>query len=327
MRLTESSGSSPHTRGAHLRRQKDSAAPRIIPAYAGSTQPRMSGRSNRRDHPRIRGEHSVSFLGGVVAGGSSPHTRGARLHQARPRGPGRIIPAYAGSTRAAAGTGIARWDHPRIRGEHTNDAQMKAFSAGSSPHTRGARYHHRHRRPAVGIIPAYAGSTVSLGGSAWEAADHPRIRGEHLIGVVAANVEAGSSPHTRGAPPTPSGTTPVGRIIPAYAGSTAARASSAGRAWDHPRIRGEHRPHLAEGHGFGGSSPHTRGARRFRRRSARTGGIIPAYAGSTAQRIAVDGAPADHPRIRGEHEPIPAPKGDTMGSSPHTRGARGRREP
>ena len=37
-------GSSPHTRGAHHLRGAASAAPRIIPAYAGSTARRMYNR-------------------------------------------------------------------------------------------------------------------------------------------------------------------------------------------------------------------------------------------------------------------------------------------
>ncbi len=133
-----------------------------------------------------------------------------------------IIPAYAGNT------------SPRRR--------KKRDSAGSSPHTRGtrisrswcmprARDHLRirgeHRWLAIalpsslGIIPAYAGNTASA-----------------TMGV---DLEAGSSPHTRGT-----------------LRWTGPRKPNSG---DHPRIRGEHRP-VADG------------ARRPR-------GIIPAYAGNT----------------------------------------------
>ena len=49
------------------------------------------------------------------------------------------------------------------------------------------------------IIPAYAGSTASRGGSAREAADHPRIRGEHSAFLSLRPGGHGSSPHTRGA--------------------------------------------------------------------------------------------------------------------------------
>ena len=91
----------------------------------------------------------------------------------------------------------------------------------------------------------------------------------------------GSSPHTRGALRNVAHNTPLGRIIPAYAGSTSALRSSIMALADHPRIRGEH---ADEPHWVGtlaGSSPHTRGAQR--RQPGREAGarIIPAYAGST----------------------------------------------
>ena len=59
-------------------------------------------------------------------------------------------------------------------------------------------------------------------------------------------------------------------------------------------------------------------------RALAPGGIIPAYAGSTWAACAVPSITADHPRIRGEHpwaRDVPLPQ---VGSSPHTRGARGK---
>ena len=114
--------------------------------------------------------------------------------------------------------------------------------------------------------------------------DHPRIRGEHDGTKTAQLTDTGSSPHTRGA-----------------------RVSKFSRVhcdWDHPRIRGEHL--VVHSH------------------DAALTGIIPAYAGSTAEKsyfgiaqlgssphtrgaLAVGSCntcPArDHPRIRGEHQP------------------------
>ena len=221
--------------------------PRIIPAYAGSTMitcssvpgrkgssphtrgaRRRAGRRSprRRDHPRIRGEHSSR----------------TNLHDAAHG----IIPAYAGST--------------------TKSVMPNGKTQGSSPHTRGAlfRYHlfqaviedhprirGEHRkyplsfRKSLWIIPAYAGSTLlslthnlpclgssphtrgapssicHLSNSFW---DHPRIRGEHI--------------NDR------SGVNSVRRIIPAYAGSTLSSLST-----------------LTP---IPGSSPHTRGAQGYR---------------------------------------------------------------
>ena len=51
------------------------------------------------------------------------------------------------------------------------------------------------------------------------------------------------------------------RIIPAYAGSTASRASEAALLEDHPRVCGEHRDALNKDYQRQGSSPRMRGAR------------------------------------------------------------------
>ena len=50
-------GSSPHTRGAPVTGSLAMTRSGIIPAYAGSTGFRHPPRADRRDHPRIRGEH------------------------------------------------------------------------------------------------------------------------------------------------------------------------------------------------------------------------------------------------------------------------------
>ena len=92
---------------------------------------------------------------------------------------------------------------------------------------------------------------------------------------------------------------------------------------DHPRIRGEHASSLAVSIISGGSSPHTRGARRRRLDKDEHRRIIPAYAGSTTSPNARACPPRDHPRIRGEHVLQLGADERGHGSSPHTRGARG----
>ena len=74
---------------------------------------------------------------------------------------------------------------------------------------------------------------------------------------------------------------------------------------------------------WGGSSPHTRGARRHRRQIPRPRRIIPAYAGSTRRASSRRTTTGDHPRIRGEHADIIIFRSIAAGSSPHTRGALG----
>ena len=98
-RLGGDDGSSPHTRGLQQARHLDRPRPGIIPAHAGFTSPTSSSHPRRRDHPRTRGVYTRGQATWSVGGGSSPHTRGLRLHRRRPLHEGRIIPAHAGFTR------------------------------------------------------------------------------------------------------------------------------------------------------------------------------------------------------------------------------------
>ena len=152
----------------------------------------------------------------------------------------------------------------------------------------------------------------------------------------------GSSPHTRGARSSSRSLGAIGRIIPAYAGSTPRCNRETGTSGDHPRIRGEHFNSTAPRRGTSwiipayagstarrcsstryaaGSSPHTRGARRRAPYPAPGPRIIPAYAGSTRPRCIAPRAIRDHPRIRGEHDVGHECLEGMLGSSPHTRGA------
>ena len=278
----------------------------------------------RRDHPRIRGEHTHAAAIEATRPGSSPHTRGARLPGAgvgRERG---IIPAYAGSTSSRSSASSPASDHPRIRGEHFLPTFRRILPAGSSPHTRGALFSAFADAGSPGIIPAYAGSTIMRSFLPGGAADHPRIRGEHGLWRDGRRRHRGSSPHTRGAHPPPSTRYPSWRIIPAYAGSTIRAVAPGTVGQDHPRIRGEHVLLQGDRGAGGGSSPHTRGARFRPSRAHRSVRIIPAYAGSTISDTTRRAISRDHPRIRGEHLNSGAAHRVAQGSSPHTRGARRR---
>ena len=235
-------GSSPHTRGARQRIGGRLPSARIIPAYAGSTAPWTTANCPPGDHPRIRGEHLRRAAGRRRAGGSSPHTRGARPDGAALLLGGGIIPAYAGSTPSTSGQVGGDADHPRIRGEHNVASCPHMTRAGSSPHTRGAPSQLVDESARPRIIPAYAGSTTAAPRYARLPADHPRIRGEHPVLVEGHLYVPGSSPHTRGAL----------------------------------------RPEPIFRRKDGGSSPHTRGARAYLGAAVPANGIIPAYAGSTS---------------------------------------------
>ena len=196
---TMSSGSSPHTRGAHTQPSDSGPTLGIIPAYAGSTRRLRPPWIAAGDHPRIRGEH-LSYQEFPAGGlGSSPHTRGALLSVSARELLSRIIPAYAGSTPGCGTCPTSRREHPRIRGEHGTIWSAMNPVTGSSPHTRGAPSSSHTFVPHSGIIPAYAGSTDARRSSSTAISDHPRIRGEHCHLSRLAPPIWGSSPHTRGA--------------------------------------------------------------------------------------------------------------------------------
>ncbi len=152
--------------------------------------------------------------------GSSPHTRGALRALRHEFSAFGIIPAYAGSTRFRPCETVRRRDHPRIRGEHVFKTVGTGSIEGSSPHTRGARFHALVKLALNGIIPAYAGSTGVSRALGKGQRDHPRIRGEHFPAHRATSHTVGSSPHTRGAPSKVIKAKWNAGIIPAYAGST-----------------------------------------------------------------------------------------------------------
>ena len=113
-------GSSPHARGAPRARPSPALPRRIIPACAGSTAPLSTTDSKGEDHPRMRGEHTIAFPANMPGTGSSPHARGAPTTLTAISDTSRIIPAGAGSTASTRPTSRPRWDHPRMRGEHSN---------------------------------------------------------------------------------------------------------------------------------------------------------------------------------------------------------------
>ena len=173
-----------------------------------------------RDHPRVCGEHSRMEIACDLVTGSSPRMRGAPPKARAFRRMAGIIPAYAGSTLVAARRSQARWDHPRVCGEHSNASSSISHHLGSSPRMRGAQCDILNPPRIRGIIPAYAGSTPDGRKARAAPQDHPRVCGEDMLPMASVSVCIGSSPRMRGAPLTDTSITTSSRIIPAYAGST-----------------------------------------------------------------------------------------------------------
>ena len=238
--LCRRSGSSPRMRGTRCRRTVRGSRARIIPAYAGNTSLIPTESASSRDHPRVCGEHEVSFPSSSNMPGSSPRMRGThRLETPCVQSDG-IIPAYAGNTNLCPSMASMLRDHPRVCGEHGMADIGDAFNSGSSPRMRGTPNGMRRNAIGCGIIPAYAGNTSPVLRRCFWPRDHPRVCGEHPMRWGMPVTSAGSSPRMRG---TPSDALHLGLgegIIPAYAGNTYCHPDSNSLAWDHPRVCGEH---------------------------------------------------------------------------------------
>ena len=154
--------------------------------------------------------------------------------------------------------------------------------------------------------------------------DHPRSRGEYY-GESSSDFRLnGSSPLSRGIRSHHRSRTPCAGIIPALAGNTGDRSMITVQGGDHPRSRGEYLTALVNDKTLQGSSPLSRGILpcvEFRHGHER---IIPALAGNTGRNRAVPRPGPDHPRSRGEYGASRPAVIRRVGSSPLSRGIRGR---
>ena len=193
---------------------------------------------------------------------------------------------------------------------------------GSSPHTRGTPRLKSHNARAMRFIPAYAGNAIAcfLKESAFSV--HPRIRGERPVRPATERTPYGSSPHTRGTPPSTDSAPRYTRFIPAYAGNAAVIPLLEIDFAVHPRIRGERGTMTSESRTTPGSSPHTRGTLDHHGITDRCARFIPAYAGNAHTRRTPASVAPVHPRIRGERCRAVNNVLPNCGSSPHTRGTR-----
>ena len=155
-------GSPPHTRGTPVIHFCSGKCSGITPAYAGNTRFLPALLYGFRDHPRIRGEHSMVGKSRINSKGSPPHTRGTPVSGYKYLLVIGITPAYAGNTFIGAVPSIITWDHPRIRGEHAQSVKRQIMQKGSPPHTRGTPIRSIASVAERGITPAYAGNTIVL---------------------------------------------------------------------------------------------------------------------------------------------------------------------
>ena len=213
-------GSSPLTRGKRSQVENHHGTNRLIPAHAGKTQWRSGSPPGKPAHPRSRGENGVQVRPWDHCAGSSPLTRGKRGTVGRTRHVPRLIPAHAGKTGPRIPRCRGRRAHPRSRGENSAGVTSPQTLAGSSPLTRGKRWHFHGGHGSHRLIPAHAGKTYFRHRTARPCRAHPRSRGENSPSRSGRLSPSGSSPLTRGKRRGGAPTGRSARLIPAHAGKT-----------------------------------------------------------------------------------------------------------
>ena len=173
-------------------------------------------------------------------------------------------------------------------------------------------------------IPAHAGKTPSNLIFCSMKPEHPRARGENPFEELTPEIQAGTSPRTRGKLCQSAGTPRLHRNIPAHAGKTTSPAlrsfaprnipAHAGKtAWgeglvwgdgEHPRARGENVCFGGRRWVGWGTSPRTRGKLEMYLDQAGNLRNIPAHAGKTHRTLIQPGARWEHPRARGENKSL-----------------------
>ena len=194
---------------------------------------------NAAAHPRSRGENPCGVAVSHFSPGSSPLTRGKRIHWSAQTKRYGLIPAHAGKTPPGHRPRADPPAHPRSRGENTQEVRERRAPHGSSPLTRGKLHAGGVGDRRGGLIPAHAGKTVTHGPPPRPPAAHPRSRGENSVAPVGTTARCGSSPLTRGKRGTVALWLRSRRLIPAHAGKTGRQPRRMPGWTAHPRSRGE----------------------------------------------------------------------------------------
>ena len=254
-------GSSPRGRGKRVEGGGRQRCQRLIPAWAGKT--RGYGRADRglTAHPRVGGENSGTPIGGVPPLGSSPRGRGKLAISLAADYKLGLIPAWAGKTRPASGTGRAGAAHPRVGGENMVTVTGWPVGSGSSPRGRGKPLANRAISFLVRLIPAWAGKTCPRRRRRTDGRAHPRVGGENRCTCGGPISMRGSSPRGRGKPGARGLSASREGLIPAWAGKTLNPATVVGFDKAHPRVGGENSAPATATRRPSGSSPRGRGKR------------------------------------------------------------------
>ena len=221
---------------------------------------------------------------------------------------------------------IALRAHPHSRGENSTRQAPPSPGRGSSPLTRGKRPEASNEDYETGLIPTHAGKTRQKPATEAKTGAHPHSRGENAVYSWRAPSRSGSSPLTRGKLYRAGRLRSGHRLIPTHAGKTAGSRRCEWPRRAHPHSRGENVLVGCGVVGDPGSSPLTRGKQCRSWRLVVFHGLIPTHAGKTRSALGSPRPPQAHPHSRGENEGEGHRLIRRRGSSPLTRGKRGRHE-
>ena len=191
---------------------------------------------------------------------------------------------------------------------------------GSSPLARGLHHSGNQRVRRRRIIPARAGFTTRPRTCTLNCRDHPRSRGVYLNPPTTPYSTPGSSPLARGLQTAKVDASFGEGVIPARAGFTHAKPTTAPEGRDHPRSRGVYCVLGLLRLESAGSSPLARGLPNGLPALTTSYGIIPARAGFTKSALLTLRILPDHPRSRGVYSSPFIVLLTAVGSSPLARG-------
>ncbi len=153
------------------------------------------------------------------------------------------------------------------------------------------------RRVPLGVY----GTRGDRSGTANTRETSPAPDGDHSGVQVRRSLPPGPPPRSRGPPPLCAPEGAYGGTTPACAGTTRPAGSSARRARDHPRVRGDHRSPSSSRGLSGGPPPRARGPLRPVAGAGEGVGTTPACAGTTWRTGSTMTPCWDHPRVGGDH--------------------------
>ena len=155
-------GSPPLARGTGKLHRCDMRYAGITPACAGNSWYIKCNKRERRDHPRLRGEQSLSLMLPCRGLGSPPLARGTDRVFWSKWAVFRITPACAGNRKSWKVKLMVQWDHPRLRGEQRGFLIVFIGKRGSPPLARGTVLWAVAQNGKLGITPACAGNRNPL---------------------------------------------------------------------------------------------------------------------------------------------------------------------